>query len=29
MKLCCALIAAALTSGTALAAQPLPKADAA
>jgi cytochrome c553 len=29
MKLRCALIAAALTSGTALAAQPLPKADAA
>jgi cytochrome c553 len=29
MKLCCALLAAALTSGTALAAQPLPKADAA
>ncbi len=29
MKLCCALIAAALASGTALAAQPLPKADAA
>jgi cytochrome c553 len=29
MKLCCALIAAALTSGTALAAQPLPKADSA
>jgi cytochrome c553 len=29
MKLCCALIAAALISGTALAAQPLPKADAA
>jgi cytochrome c553 len=29
MKLCCAFIAAALTSGTALAAQPLPKADAA
>jgi len=29
MKLCCALIAAALTNGTALAAQPLPKADAA